>query len=595
MQLLSPRGLVAALVLLGAAGASAQTATVNGIVRDAETGETLVRATVALQGTDRGAATNVEGFYTLGNVPADSVSLRIAYSGYTAQVVRLALAAGETRRLDVQLEPLSLGEAVVTAQQSLADERPPGVTEVSIALVRDIPTVFEADLFRSIQLLPGVKASSDFSSALFIRGGSPDQTLIQLDGTTVYNPTHFFGFFSTFNTDAIKDVQLYKGAYPVEYGGRLGSVLDISSRDGNRNEFAGSATLGLLASRLGVEGPLPGGKGSYMVAGRRSTLEPLLAYLRTTPDSTAIPDGFYFYDVNARVNLDLSPRDRVSLSTYAGQDRVELGFSEDSRFLLNYGNRTASLGYSRIVSGSVFATARATASRYFSYPIGQIGGTEFTQPNTITDYSLRSDVDWTVSPNVELEAGVWGGTLDLGLRSEFNGNVGTDYVQPVGLRLGLPPDAHRARSGLSHHGRPARRVLREPHRRPAGHRAGPPRGLPPLFAAAPGRALVRRVARAPGRGRPLQPVFVAHLQRGVLGLRHLGHDRRRRAAAVGRPARARRQDASGPRLPPRRRAVRAHDATTCSTPAPSSRAWPGWTTRTSSGSARATPTAPSSC
>ena len=437
---------LALLTCLAATSASAQS--VNGIVRDAQTGETLVRATVALVGTERGAATNAEGFYSLSDLPADSVALRVAYAGYTAQTLRLALAPGQTRRLDVDLQPASLGEAVVTADVSLADERPPGVAEVSIALVKDIPTVFEADLFRSIQLLPGVKASSDFSSALYIRGGSPDQTLIQLDGTTVYNPTHFFGFFSTFNTDAIKDVRLYKGAYPVEYGGRLGSVLDIQSRDGNRNAFAGSATLGLLASRLGVEGPLPGGRGSYLVAARRSTLEPLLAYLRTTPDSTAVPDGFYFYDVNARVGVDLTPRDRVSLSAYAGQDRVELGFSEDSRFLLNYGNRTASLGYSRIVSGSVFATARATASRYFSYPIGEVGGTTFTRPNTITDYSLRADVDWKPTPAIDLDAGVWGGVLGLGLKSEFNGSVATDYVNPSDYASGYVQGRARLGAGV---------------------------------------------------------------------------------------------------------------------------------------------------
>ena len=419
-------------VALFVSSASAQTATVNGFVRDAETGETLVQATVRVDGTAQGAATNVQGFYSLSGIEPGAAVLRVATIGYEPRLVELTLAPGETRQVDVSLEPASLGEALVEAQTSLADERPPGFAEVPIALVQDLPTVFEADLFRSIQLLPGVKSSSDFSSALYIRGGSPDQTLILLDGTTVYNPTHFFGFFSTFNTDAIKDVRLYKGAYPVEYGGRLGSVLDIASRDGNRNAVRGNATLGILASRIGVEGPLPGGRGSYMLAARRSTLEPLLAFLRTTPDSTAVPDGFFFYDLNARVGVDLSPRDRLALSAYAGRDKVDLGFGADSRFLLDYGNRTVSASYNRVLAGNLFAQARATGSRYFSYPVGEFAGTTFRRPNTVTDYSGRLDVEWSPRPTVGLKAGVWGGRLDLALASEFNGTTATSYRNPSG-------------------------------------------------------------------------------------------------------------------------------------------------------------------
>ena len=449
-SMLRPLSLLVAGVLLAAAAPAAQTVTVNGFVRDAETGETLVQATVRVDGTDRGVATNVQGFYSLAGLPAGPVVLRVSYVGYAAQRIELTLAPGETRQADASLTPESFGEAVVEArQQSLSDERPPGVADVPIRLVQSLPTVFEADLFRSIQLLPGVKSASDFSSALYIRGGSPDQTLILLDGTTVYNPTHFFGFFSTFNTDAIKDVRLYKGAYPSEYGGRLGSVLDISSRDGNRNRTAGSATLGVLASRVGVEGPIAGGRGSYMLAARRSTLEPLLAYLRSTPDSTSVPDGFYFYDVNARVGVDLTPRDRLSFAVYAGRDNVNLGFGADSEFALDYGNRTASLAYTRVLSGTVFASARATASRYFSYPTGTVAETTFSRPNTITDYSGRTDAEWSPTPAVALRGGLWGGVLRLGLRSEFNGTVATDYLNPSAYGSGYLQTRLRPGAGFS--------------------------------------------------------------------------------------------------------------------------------------------------
>ena len=427
------RLLVVLVALVSAAPAWAQpsTATVNGFVRDGETGETLIQATVLIEGAARGATTNVEGFYTLPDVPAgEPVSLRFSFVGFEPVRREVTLEAGQTLRLDVELSPEGLGEVVVRADEPIEEERAVGLQEVPIRLVESLPSVFEADLFRSIQLLPGVKASSDFSSALYIRGGSPDQTLILLDGTTVYNPTHFFGFFSTFNTEAIKDVRLYKGAYPSTYGGRLGSVVDVYNRDGNRNELDGSLSVGLLASRVGVEGPLPGVKGSYSLNARRSTLEPLLAVLREQLDEDGIPESFYFYDVNGKVSVDLSPNDRVSVAGYAGRDQVVVPFGDDARFDLDYGNRTTSLAYNRVLSGTAFAQTRLTASRYFSYPTGDFGGTTFERPNTITDYSARADVEWLPSQALEVRTGVWGGTLDLGLSSAFNGSVQTDYQNP---------------------------------------------------------------------------------------------------------------------------------------------------------------------
>ncbi len=429
------RWLLPLALLLAAALVQAQPATLNGFVRDAASGETLIQAAVRVERAGesvRGAATNVQGFYTLGGLEPGTVTVVASYIGYRTLRQEVTLAPGETRRLDLDLPPEGVvtDEVVVEGEEPIEEERAPGVQNVSIDLVEALPTVFEADLFRSIQLLPGVKSANDFSSALYIRGGSPDQTLILLDGTTVYNPTHFFGFFSTFNTAAIKDVRLYKGAYPSTYGGRLGSVIDIYNRDGNRNEHAGSLTLGLLASRVGVEGPIGGDKVTYSLNARRSTLEPLLAVLREQLDEDGIPESFYFYDVNGKVSADLSPNDRVSVAAYAGRDQVVVPFGDDARFDLDYGNRTASLAYNRVLSGTAFAQTRLTASRYFSYPTGDFGGTTFERPNTITDYSARADVEWLPSEAFELRTGAWGGTLNLGLSSSFNGSTQTDYENP---------------------------------------------------------------------------------------------------------------------------------------------------------------------
>ena len=413
----------------------AQPAALQGYVRDTATGETLIGANVFVEEAQRGAATNTSGFYALADVAPGRYTVSYTYLGYAGAEETVTLEPGETRQLDVSLRiaALEAGEVIVEAEETLAEERAPGLQQVSIQLVERLPTVFEPDLFRSIQLLPGVKSSSDFSSKLYIRGGSPDQTLILLDHTTVYNPTHFFGFFSTFNTEAIKDVRLYKGAYPATYGGRLGSVIDIYNRDGNKNEMAGMAQIGLLASRVGIEGPVAIGsrRGSYVLNVRRSTLEPLLAALREELEDDAIPEKFYFYDINAKVGFDLSPRDRISLAGYAGRDVVRVPFADDAQFDLDYGNQTVTLGYTRILSRALFGRANATASRYRSTPVGTIAGTSFEQPNEIDDYSLRADVEWLPSPLFEAKAGGWGGHLTLRYRSSFDDQERINFEAPI--------------------------------------------------------------------------------------------------------------------------------------------------------------------
>ncbi len=402
--------------------AVAQTASVSGTVRDAETGETLIQATVVAQSTGLGATTNREGFYVLTGLAAGEVSLVVSYVGYEPFRTALPLGPGERRRLDVALRPAAVegGEVVVESDAPIEEEKAIGVQQVPIRLIQQIPSAVENDLFRALQLLPGVKAASDFSSRLYIRGGSPDQTLILLDQTTVYNPTHFFGFFSTFNTDAIKDVRIFKGGYPAEYGGRLGSVIDVSNRDGNRNELDGKLSVGLLASRINAEGPyrIGGAEGSWFLALRRSTLEPLLAALREREEF--IPDGFYFLDFNGKANLDLTPNDRLSVAGYAGVDDVDFPFAENARFKLRYGNQTGSVRYTRIFSDRIFSTLRLTGSRYFSFPKAEISGTEFEQRNTIDDVSLKADVEWLASRQVEVEGGAWAGDLTLRVNNFFD-------------------------------------------------------------------------------------------------------------------------------------------------------------------------------
>lgn len=398
------------------------TASVNGYITDSESGETLLMANVALVEINRGTSSNTSGYYTITNIPPGNYTLSASYIGYRRFDQEIELDAGESLRLDIKLVPESVEmEAIfVESEAEQEEQRNIGTAQVSIEMVKELPSVLQPDVFRSVQLLPGVKAASDFSSGLYIRGGSPDQTLILLDETTVYNPSHFFGFFSTFNPDAVKDVRLYKGGYPAQFGGRIGSVLSIYNKDGNRNETEGSVSLGLLSSRASIEGPYS--KGSWMLAVRRSTLEPLLAVLRQTTDN--VPDKFYFYDVNGKLNFDATPNDRFSLAFYTGNDNVGIPFQDDARILLKYGNQTLTTKWRRIFTNKLFGSFTATGSRYFNQPEFKIAGTPFERNNNIYDFSLKADLEYLPNEHHSIKAGVWGGNLILRFRDRFD-NVDT--------------------------------------------------------------------------------------------------------------------------------------------------------------------------
>ncbi len=395
-------------------------ASVSGYINDSETGETLISANIAIADSRKGTSSNTSGYYTLTNIRPGTYSIVATYIGYERHEQEITLEAGENRRLDINLEPegYQLDEIHVESQKEKEEQRNIGVAQLETQLIKKVPSVFQADVFRSIQLLPGVKAASDFSSGLYIRGGSPDQTLILLDRTTVYNPTHFFGFFSTFNPDAVKDVRLYKGGYPAKYGGRLGSVLSVYNKDGNRNEFQGSVTLGLLASRASLEGPY--NRGSWMIAIRRSTLEPLLAVLQQTLDN--IPKSFYFMDLNGKINYDANKNNKLSLAFYSGTDDLNFPFAEDASISLNYGNQTLSSTWTHIFSEKLFSNFTVTGSHYFNFPSFDIATTPFERSNTIYDLSVKGDLEYLPSDNHEISTGFWAGNLTFNLIDEFDGD-----------------------------------------------------------------------------------------------------------------------------------------------------------------------------
>lgn len=393
-------------------------ASISGYVRDASTGETLISANVALMENNRGASTNTLGYFSITNVAPGVYTLAASYIGYEPFQREITLKSGQNLRVDISLQPNVLeGEEIIVRSQVEEEElKSIGTAQVQTELIKKLPAVFEADVFRSIQLLPGVKSASDFSSGLYIRGGGPDQTLILLDRTTVYNPSHFFGFFSTFNPDAIKDVRLYKGGYPAEYGGRLGSVLSIYNKDGNRNKGTSTFTIGMLASRLAGEGPIK--NGSYMIAMRRSTLEPLLAVLRISNPN--IPSTFYFLDFNGKLNFDINKDNKLSVAAYAGSDKVVFPFADDAEFLLNYGNQTISTTWTHIFNEKLFSNFVVTGSRYFNFPEFSFGGTPFERKNNIFDFSIKSDLEYLPNERHQISTGIWAGSFLLKLNDRFD-------------------------------------------------------------------------------------------------------------------------------------------------------------------------------
>jgi hypothetical protein len=431
------------LIVVFATDVLAQRASLSGYIRDAESGEALALANVTLRGTGLGAASNAAGYYSIAGVQPGTYSAVFSFIGFREQVVEVTLAPGENRRFDVELQPggVEIDEVVVTAE-SIEDReaRDIGVNRLTTEAIRRLPTVLEPDVFRSLQYLPGVKSASDFSSGLYIRGGSPDQTLILLDRNTVYNPTHFFGFFSTFNPDAIRDVRLYKGNYPAEYGGRLGSVVDVYNKDGNRRQLDGTMSVGLLASRGLIEGPFRGG--SYMLALRRSTLEPLLAVLNNQ-DIDGIPESFWFYDLNGKLNFDLTNDDRLSIAFYGGSDNLKLSLFEEARIDLVYGNRTVAATWTRLFSPRFFANITFAGSQYFSRPEFFISGTPFERTNNVDDYSIKADVEFVPDDRHRLKGGIWAGRLLLRLSDSFDGEVAMMERIPSGYAAAYVEDRFR--------------------------------------------------------------------------------------------------------------------------------------------------------
>ena len=421
------------VALLAAMPVAAQTpgVTLSGFVTDADNGESLPLASIVLAQVQLGAASNSSGYYAVKGIPAGTYEVVISYIGYKSWRDTLAFSDRDVR-LDValQVESVDLEEIVIQAErrEELEQATQSSFIALQVEPLQQMPAIGEADLLRSLQLLPGIQSASDISSGLYVRGGGPDQTAILLDHIPLYNPSHLFGFFSTFNPDAIKDVQLYKGAYPAAYGRTLGAVLDVSNREGNRQRFSGRGGISLIASRLLAEGPV--GQGSWMMAGRRTYLEPVLSAVRSR--GVDIPLNYYFYDFNGKVNQRWGD-DTFTVSTYWGQDdlRVDIEDEDESFVDMRWGNRAVTARWTRVFSPTLFGHFMAAGSSYESILSFSFFDTPFGIANSIRDWSLKGDVDYFANRDHTLTLGFLATLFEFDYSESFNRQEESLYQRSV--------------------------------------------------------------------------------------------------------------------------------------------------------------------
>ncbi len=376
--------------------------TVNGSVRDKATGETLLGANVQFIGQrGLGTITNAYGFYSI-SAAAGSYKLVISFSSYTSDTIDILLDRNITQQVSLEKSTNTLEEVTVTSRKKSDNISRPimGVQKLTIDEIKNIPVLFgEKDVLKTIQLLPGIKSAGEGNSGFYVRGGGADQNLILLDEAVVYNPSHLLGFFSTFNSDAIKDLTVYKGGMPSEYGGRLSSVIDIKMNDGNNQKYGVSGGIGLIASRLNIEGPIVKDNGSFTVSARRTYAD---VFLKLSKDTALNKNTLYFYDLNAKANYKLGSKDRLYLSAYTGRDNFGFG----SAFGIDYGNLTGTLRLNHVFNSRLFSNTSLIYSNY-SYNIKISAGTNNININSkIRDLNLKEDFQYFINADNRLNFGL---------------------------------------------------------------------------------------------------------------------------------------------------------------------------------------------
>lgn len=375
-------------MLIGLAGFS-QRYTLSGSVRLQSTGETVIGATVVELESQQYAVTNSYGFYSMQLLPG-KITLVVSFSGTEPDTLELDFNRNTTQNFMLTTFTQTLDEVVIQLETKGRTVRSTqmGVEHLSARDMKFIPQLLgERDPLKAIQLLPGIKPASEGSSGMYVRGGSGDQNLILLDEAVVYNASHLLGFFSTFNSDVIKDVTVYKGGMPAEYGGRLSSVIDVRMNDGNNQRFSVSGGIGLISSKLNIEGPIQKDVSSFLVSGRTTYVDP---FIKLSKDSMINRNKIGFYDLNAKLNYKLGDKDHLYLSGYFGSDHLAAG----DEIRLRWGNGTGTLRWNHIYNNRVFSNTSLIYSN-FDYSIDiNIGANDLNIFSRIRDWHLKQDWQW---------------------------------------------------------------------------------------------------------------------------------------------------------------------------------------------------------
>ncbi len=411
------------LLLAGVYSFGQQKHTISGTVKEKKSGEVLIGATAyLLESSKYGAVSNAYGFYSI-TAPEGVYTLIINVSGYKVDSVKIVLDKNIFQPVELVQKVADLQEVVVSSKRRNENVIKPlmGVQKLTVDEIKNVPVIFgEKDVLKTIQLLPGIKSAGDGSSGFFVRGGAADQNLILLDEASVYNASHLLGFFSAFNSDAIKDLTLYKSAMPAEYGGRLSSVVDIKMNDGNNQDYHANGGIGLIASRLNVEGPIVKDEGSFIVSGRRTYAD---LFLKLSKDSTINNNTLYFYDLNAKANYKIDDKNRVYLSGYFGRDKFGLG----NIFGIDYGNSTGTARWNHVFNSRLFSNTSFIYSNY-NYDITINSGTNnIIIKSKIEDLSLKEDFQYYVNNDNKINFGfniihhaLSPGIVDVSASSSYN-------------------------------------------------------------------------------------------------------------------------------------------------------------------------------
>ena len=430
--------------------ANAQHVTISGYISDRKSGERLTGAVIYVPELQVGTAGNTFGFYSL-TIPVgtDSVEVRGSYTGY--QTFTQKVSTSQNVVLNIALdEAKELKEVVFVGRKDVIQERTQmSSIDLPIQTIKSLPALFgEPDIMKAIQLLPGVQGGNEGTSGLYVRGGSPDQNLILLDGVPVYNASHLFGFFSVFNADAIRSVEVIKGGFPAHYGGRLSSVIDINMKEGDKNQIHGEGGIGIIASRLTLEGPIKKGKSSFMVSGRRTYIDALIApFLKGSSKA-----GYYFYDLNGKANFTLGKKDHLYVSGYLGSDKFyfadkssDLTGASEFKGDIKWGNITAVGRWNHEFTPKLFGNLTTYFSQY-KFDITQENSSTTTNGVTddfllkytsgIKDVALKYDFDFFPSPNhnIKVGAGIIGHTYTPGAQTTKANSAGMQGDTTVGQK-----------------------------------------------------------------------------------------------------------------------------------------------------------------